>query len=77
MRAAVDHALDDVIEEALASGTEPPLTMRHLERAIRSVQPSTVEWLATARNYVDFANEGGRYDDVKKYLGSSEGRRTR
>ncbi|HEX6787877.1 MAG TPA: tetratricopeptide repeat protein [Gaiellaceae bacterium] len=75
LRAAVDHALDDVIAEALASGTEPPLTMRHLERAIRSVQPSTVEWLATAKNYVDFANEGGRYDDVKKYLSSSEGRR--
>jgi len=75
LRAAVDHALDDVIEEALASGTEPPVTMRHLEQSIRRVQPSTVEWLATARNYVDFANEGGRYDDVKKYLSSSEGRR--
>jgi SpoVK/Ycf46/Vps4 family AAA+-type ATPase len=77
LRAVVDHALDEVIEEALASGGEPPLTTRHLEHALSRIRPSTVEWLATARNYVEFANEGGRYDEVQSYLRSPEGRRAK
>ena len=77
IRALVERAVDDVIEEALETGGEPPLAMRHLERALRGMQPSTLEWLATARNYVEFANEGGRYDDVEKFLRSGEGKRAR
>jgi transitional endoplasmic reticulum ATPase len=77
IRALVERAVDDVIEEALETGGEPPLAMRHLERALRGMQPSTLEWLATARNYVEFANEGGRYDDVETFLRSGEGKRAR
>lgn len=29
------------------------------------------EWIATARNYVEFANEGGDYEEVAKYLAES------
>jgi AAA+ superfamily predicted ATPase len=77
IRALVERAIDDVIEEALDTGGEPPLAMRHLERALRELQASTLEWLATARNYVEFANEGGRYDDVERFLRSGEGKRAR
>jgi SpoVK/Ycf46/Vps4 family AAA+-type ATPase len=77
LRALVERAVDEVIEEALATGGEPPLAARHLERVLRGMQPSTLEWLATARNYVEFANEGGRYDEVEKYLRSGEGKRAR
>jgi SpoVK/Ycf46/Vps4 family AAA+-type ATPase len=75
LRALVERAVDDVIDEAIKTGTEPPVTMRHLNGALKSMRPSTLEWLATARNYVEFANEGGRYDDVRAYLRSPEGRR--
>jgi AAA+ superfamily predicted ATPase len=77
LRAVVERAVDDVIEEAIETGGAPPLTMRHLERARKAVRPSTVEWLTTARNYVEFANEGGRFDDVRAFLRSPEGRRVR
>ena len=77
LRSLVERAVDGVIEEAIESGGEPPLAMRHLEHARRAVRPSTIDWLATARNYVEFANEGGRYDDVVGYLRSPEGRRAR
>ena len=77
IRALVERAVDDVIEEALDTGGEPPLAMRHLEQVLRGMQPSTLEWLATARNHVEFANEGGRYDDVAKFLRSGEGKRAR
>jgi AAA+ superfamily predicted ATPase len=77
LRAVVERAVDEVIDEALDTGGEPPLTMKHLERALTAIQPSTLEWLATARNYVEFANESGRYDDIEKFLRSSEGRAAR
>ena len=38
------------------------------------MRPSTLEWLATARNYVEFANQGGRYDEVAAFLVSREAR---
>jgi hypothetical protein len=38
------------------------------------MRPSTHEWLATARNYVEFANQGGGYDEVAAFLLSGEAR---
>ena len=32
------------------------------------VKPSTREWFASARNHALYANQGGVYDDVLKYL---------
>jgi transitional endoplasmic reticulum ATPase len=75
LRDLVERAVDDVIEQALDTGTEPPLTMEHLERARASRRPTTLDWLGTARNYVEFANQAGRYDDVLEYLKSREARR--
>ncbi|MDQ3587760.1 MAG: hypothetical protein M3350_05935 [Actinomycetota bacterium] len=40
-----------------------------------SLRPTTVDWLASARNYVEFANQAGRYDEVAKFLRSKEARR--
>lgn len=45
-----------------------------ISERIEGFRPSTLEWLATARNYVDFANQGGRYDEVSRYLVSKEAR---
>jgi AAA+ superfamily predicted ATPase len=74
LRALVERAVDAVIDEALdaAAGDEPPLAMRHLEGALQGFRPSTLEWLETARNYVEFANQGGRYDEVSRFLVSRE-----
>lgn len=36
--------------------------------------PSTLEWTATARNYVEFANQSGSYDEVASFLVSREAR---
>jgi hypothetical protein len=38
---------------------------------------TTTDWLRTARNYAEFANQGGRYDDVLAYLDSPEGKAAR
>ena len=74
IRALVERAVDLVIDDALEHGEERPLTTADLERALAGMRPSTLEWLATARNYVEFANQGGRYDEVAAFLVSREAR---
>lgn len=72
LRALVERAIDGVIEEALDTGQEPPLTTRHLDAARAEMRPTTLDWLASARNYVEFANQAGRYDEVATFLRSRE-----
>ncbi len=74
LNALVERGVDAVIDEALETGGEPPLRMKHLEDALKGMRPSTLEWLATARNYVEFANQSNRYDDVRDFLVSREAR---
>jgi SpoVK/Ycf46/Vps4 family AAA+-type ATPase len=68
LRALVERATDAAIDEALERGDDVPIGQAHLERALGELRPTTVDWLRTARNYVEFANQGGRYDDVLAYL---------
>jgi transitional endoplasmic reticulum ATPase len=75
--ALVEAAIDEVIDEALDSGSEPPLTMQHLESALARARPTTLDWLASARNYVEFANQAGRYDEVASFLRSKEAKKLR
>jgi SpoVK/Ycf46/Vps4 family AAA+-type ATPase len=70
--ALVERAIDAVIDEALETGAERPLRMTHFNTALTTMRPSTLGWLATARNYVEFANEGGRYNEVGSFLVSRE-----
>jgi transitional endoplasmic reticulum ATPase len=74
LRALVERAVDLVIDYALERGEERPLTTEDLDRAVDGMRPTTLEWIATARNYVEFANQGGRYDEVAAFLVSREAR---
>ena len=75
LRALIERGVDKVIDEALATGGEPPLSMQHLTSALPTVKPSTLDWLHRVRSYVEFANQSERYDDVADYLRSKEIRR--
>jgi SpoVK/Ycf46/Vps4 family AAA+-type ATPase len=77
LRSLVERATDAVIDEAIARGGDVPIRGAHLEGALRDLRPTTTDWLRTARNYVEFANQGGRYDDVLAYLDSPEGKAAR
>jgi SpoVK/Ycf46/Vps4 family AAA+-type ATPase len=72
LRALVDEATDQVIEEALDTQSHPPLTMKHFEIARSSLRATTLDWLARARNYVEFANQDDRYKEVATFLRSRE-----
>lgn len=64
----VERGIEEVLEDAMATGTEPPLTQAHLDRATAQVKATTLTWLQRARNHADFGNVGGRWDDVKAFL---------
>jgi SpoVK/Ycf46/Vps4 family AAA+-type ATPase len=68
LRGLVDRAVEEKLREAMKSGKPEPIRTNDLLAALKRQNPSTREWLATARNYAAFANEGGVYDDIKAYL---------
>ena len=72
LRHLAERAVDRAIDQALAQGGDVPVAPAHLDAALGALAPTTLDWLATARNYVEFANESGRYDDVLAYLDSPE-----
>ena len=64
----VETACELAIEDSLDRDRVTPISARHLRDALKEVRPTTLEWLAQARNYARFANEGGLYDDVIAFL---------
>ncbi len=68
LRNVVDTAADEAIEESIASGKESAIGMTHLREALQQVKPTTLEWLTSARNHARYANQGGQYDEVLKFL---------
>ena len=65
-----DTAAEIAMNESIRSGQVAPIGMPHVVEAMRGVKSSTTPWLESSRNVVEFANESGRYDDLKEYLRS-------
>lgn len=68
LNAVVDIAVEGILEEAIKTGVPRPVTTKDLLRGAAQHRPSTSEWFTTAKNYAMFANKGGLYDDILKYL---------
>jgi SpoVK/Ycf46/Vps4 family AAA+-type ATPase len=68
LKAVIDLAVEDKLREAIRKGIPEPLATADLLAAGRKIKPSTREWFSTARNYAVYANQGGIYDDILKYL---------
>ena len=75
LKSLVEQAIDHVIDEALDEGVEKPLTSRHLDKVLAAARPTTLEWLSTARAYVEFANQQDAYGDIAEFLKSREVKR--
>jgi SpoVK/Ycf46/Vps4 family AAA+-type ATPase len=63
-----ESAAELAIEDSLAAGRTRPIVMGDFKRALKEVRPSVRPWFETAKNYAQFANEGGVYDDLLTYL---------
>lgn len=64
----MDLAKESTLHDILAGNPERPIGPADIAYALDLMQPSTVEWLKTARNLVRYAGSGDSYRDVEKYL---------
>lgn len=63
-----EAATELAMEESLLTNKPRPIVTNDFRRALRDVKPSTRAWFSTARNYAEFSNEGGMFDDLVEYL---------
>jgi SpoVK/Ycf46/Vps4 family AAA+-type ATPase len=63
-----DSAAELAMSASIASGRPRPINMDDFRRALTETRPSTRAWFETARNYAQFANEGGMYDELLAYM---------
>lgn len=66
----VTSAAEKAMMESLQGGAIQPISMHHVNEALKEIRPSTQAWLQTARSVVEFGNTSGVYDDLGKYLRS-------
>jgi ATP-dependent 26S proteasome regulatory subunit len=68
IKLVVDLAVEAKLPESLRQGKVIPVGMPDLKAAIQKHRSTTKEWFSTAKNHALYANEGGLYDDVLRYL---------
>ncbi|MBT2531170.1 tetratricopeptide repeat protein [Arthrobacter sp. ISL-48] len=64
----VTTAAEKAMMESLRRGTIQPVSMQHVNEALKEIRPSTQAWLQSARSVVEFANTSGAYDELGTYL---------
>ena len=64
----VETATDYAIEDSRSETELEPISNDHFAEAFREVKSSVGEWLGQARNFADYANEDGTYDDLAAFL---------
>lgn len=64
----VDQAVERAVADAIRSGDLRPVTQKDFQLALKSRRPTTLEWLRRSKNYVNFANKDGYYDDLAAFL---------
>ncbi len=68
LKAAVDVCIEEKLGDAFVSGTVAPLTTKDLRKAASKLKPTTREWFSSAKNHALYANDGGMYDEILKYV---------
>ena len=68
LKALCERAAERALSRSLDSGKIHPVVPDDFERELKGMQSTAQEWLATARNYARYSNEGGQYDDLTEFL---------
>jgi len=64
----VEMAADEAIDESIEIERDTLISSKHFKEALSFSNSTTIEWLTTARNYARYANDGGRYNEVLKFI---------
>jgi transitional endoplasmic reticulum ATPase len=68
----VELAKEAALEDSVIHNKERSLRQSDFASALALLQPSTQDWLRTARNLVKYAGDDGSYRDVESYLKRSK-----
>ncbi|MBP7515348.1 MAG: AAA family ATPase [Flavobacteriales bacterium] len=68
LKAVIDTCVEDKLADAFTSGKPEPITTKDLKKAAGKLKPTTREWFNSAKNYALYANDGGLYDEILKYV---------
>jgi SpoVK/Ycf46/Vps4 family AAA+-type ATPase len=63
-----EQATEAALAASIRSGAVERIGQQDLQAAVRAVRPSTGPWFDTARNFAQYSNEGGEYDELLPYL---------
>jgi transitional endoplasmic reticulum ATPase len=63
-----DEASEIAFKNAIKSGNNEPITQRMLEEVTDKVKSSITEWFNTVRNYIQYSNDSGMFNEVDEYL---------
>lgn len=63
----IDNTLESKIKDSLKTLKISNLETNDLLKEIKNINPSTIEWFSTAKNYATYSNESWIYDDILKY----------
>ena len=66
--ALVETATDYAIEDSRSDDDIEPISNAHFKEALREVRSTVGEWLGQARNFADYANGDGTYDELADFL---------
>lgn len=68
LKAVIDIAVEEKLQASMVKGAIQPIETKDLLKAVKQHRATTLEWLASARNYALYANESGLYNDILQYL---------
>lgn len=68
IRQVVEQAVERAVADAIRSGDLRPVNHTDFKISLKARRPTTMEWLRRSRNYVNFANKDGYYDDLQQFL---------
>ncbi len=68
LKGLIDVCVEDKLADAFTSGKPEPITTKDLKKAAGKLKPTTREWFNSAKNYALYANDGGLYDEILKYV---------
>jgi len=63
-----EHAAEQAMEATIRDGVLRPIGQADLLDGIKNTRPSVSGWMETARNYVQFSNQSGNYDELAAYF---------
>lgn len=64
----VESAAESAMEDSITSGKVRSIVQNDFKKALKELRPSTRPWFEIAKNYAQYANEGGVYDELLEYL---------